>query len=39
VDTTSPFDRQAKATYKELGSRFVLYYFTQDEINEAQNGD
>lgn len=39
VDTTSPFDRQAKANYAELGSRFMLYYFSQDEIDEAQNGD
>ena len=39
VDTTSPFGRQAKANYTELGSRFILYYFTQTEIAEAQDGN
>lgn len=36
VDTTSPFDNQSKANYKELGDRFKLYYITADEIAEAQ---
>ena len=38
-DSTSPLDHQSKAHYAELGSRFILYYATQTEINEAQDGN
>jgi hypothetical protein len=37
VDTTSPFENQSKANYKELGIRFILYYLTSSEIEDMIN--
>lgn len=34
VDYTSPFEEQSLPTYDELGSRFKLFYLSQDDIDE-----
>ena len=37
VDSTSPADNQSKPNYKELETRFKLYYLTEAEMAEIEN--
>ena len=37
VDSTSPADNQSKPNYKELETRFKLYYLTDEEMQEIEN--
>ena len=37
IDSTSPADNQSKPNYKELSTRFKLYYLTDEEMTEIEN--